>query len=654
MLAFVTNSTSPFNLGAEEIVYLNDIGVPASVVTAMIQHDQTLKGLPVDASQLPPAPVSDPTTNAFPQEVALPGLYAPQLAESEGVPEVAPEPAPPPVADAGYTVFYDSLAPYGTWVNVAGWGPCWQPRVVIVNPAWQPYCHGGRWLYTDCGWYWLSGYSWGWAPFHYGRWFRHHRIGWCWTPDRVWGPSWVCWRYSGNHCGWAPLPPRAVFRPGVGLTYHGRPVRAGFGFGLRSSAYTFVDAGRFRDHHLDRHALRSDQALRAYHQTTPSASIVENNRRVLNRGIPASRIAAATRTEVRKVNIQPVNSPAARGNRGERFDSARGTLAVSRPQFPSSTVTASPSNRRTRTESRSGTVGSTFAPSTQRAAPGSSPRPEVGAAAQPRAGQSFATRTENPAIGSPSLTITRPRSEPNTIRTRPEAATRPSSPVIIHRSERPDRGTAHSSAASRHESPSRQSSVAPARSDPAPRQSISQPPAPRIETPRPAPASPSRETISRPAVRERPQPVTTPAWRAPTHSQPARSTSRAVVPSVRSERQPASRAPSFSAPAPAPRAVPAPSISVPRHNPSPSPARSAPARTFTPSRGTPAPSFSAPRSAPSRSFSSPPARSSTPSAASPAPRVRAMESRPAPSASPPPRASASPGHGRSSSGQRGR
>ena len=46
MLAFVTNSTTPFNLGVEEIIYLNDIGVPSAVVTAMIQRDQVLKALP--------------------------------------------------------------------------------------------------------------------------------------------------------------------------------------------------------------------------------------------------------------------------------------------------------------------------------------------------------------------------------------------------------------------------------------------------------------------------------------------------------------------------------------------------------------------------------------------------------------------------------
>ena len=38
LLAFVTNSVHTFDLGAEDIIYLNDIGVPAAVVTAMIQR----------------------------------------------------------------------------------------------------------------------------------------------------------------------------------------------------------------------------------------------------------------------------------------------------------------------------------------------------------------------------------------------------------------------------------------------------------------------------------------------------------------------------------------------------------------------------------------------------------------------------------------
>ena len=27
--------------------------------------------------------------------------------------------------------FYDTLAPYGTWVEVEGYGRCWRPTVVV-------------------------------------------------------------------------------------------------------------------------------------------------------------------------------------------------------------------------------------------------------------------------------------------------------------------------------------------------------------------------------------------------------------------------------------------------------------------------------------------------------------------------------------------
>src|SRR5262245_24521870 len=45
MLAFVTNSTATFNLGPEEIIYLNDVGIPSPVITAMIQRDHALANL---------------------------------------------------------------------------------------------------------------------------------------------------------------------------------------------------------------------------------------------------------------------------------------------------------------------------------------------------------------------------------------------------------------------------------------------------------------------------------------------------------------------------------------------------------------------------------------------------------------------------------
>jgi hypothetical protein len=253
LLAYVTNSTSTFNLGAEEIIYLNDIGVPSAVVTAMIQHDQALKGataamFAANAPTQTPQPMTEPPP-------ATPAQEPPAEGQPEAVPPPVEAPLTPPEATSD---FYGTLAPYGSWVNVDGYGPCWQPTVVVINPLWQPYCDGGHWVYTDCGWYWSSGYSWGWAPFHYGRWFCHHSLGWCWAPDTVWGPSWVCWRYSNACCGWAPLPPGCTYSFGVGLTFHGHPVQSGDDLGLNNRHYTFVAWNNLHDQHLQAHRLPRD------------------------------------------------------------------------------------------------------------------------------------------------------------------------------------------------------------------------------------------------------------------------------------------------------------------------------------------------------------------------------------------------------------
>ena len=198
---FVANSSSTFNLDSDKIIYLRDIGLPNEIITAMMQRDQQLQQQMAATAQPAPQPASPPDTTT----------------------ETPPPPSPPedqsaaPPTEVTINYFYDTLAPYGYWVNVEGYGRCWRPSVVVYNPGWQPYCDHGHWVYTDCGWYWCSDYSWGWAPFHYGRWFQHPHWGWCWTPDTAWGPSWVTWRYSSGYCGWAPLPPFATYQAGRGF-----------------------------------------------------------------------------------------------------------------------------------------------------------------------------------------------------------------------------------------------------------------------------------------------------------------------------------------------------------------------------------------------------------------------------------------------------
>ena len=344
MLAFVTNSAYRFGLSADAIVYLNDLGVPPSVVTAMIQRDQVSGVGPAMPLAAQPAPDTEVGPN--------PADVAPQAIQGQGPAPAAQQETmavAPPVQAVDNNTFYTSLSPYGTWMQVDGYGMVWQPRVTVINSSWRPYFDGGRWVWTDSGWYWYSDYSWGWAPFHYGRWFRHHRVGWCWAPDTVWGPSWVTWRYDSDYCGWAPLPPAAYYRPGLGFSYYGHRVGWDFSFGLGVDYYSFVHFRHFNRHHLHRHALHRDHVDRIYSRTKVVTKITGNNNVVINNGFGVGPVSR--HTEVRKVALreQPSRDLPGRfpSSRPERMASDGKSLSVYRPSVaplrsPTTTLAGSP------------------------------------------------------------------------------------------------------------------------------------------------------------------------------------------------------------------------------------------------------------------------------------------------------------------------
>ncbi len=119
---------------------------------------------------------------------------------------------------------YEDLDENGDWSYVAGYGPCWRPRGVVVG--WAPY-RFGHWVYVGpWGWTWVEDERWGFAPFHYGRWASVNG-GWFWVPGPVvvrpvWAPALVAFvgggpgfRFSaGVGVGWFPLAPGEVFVPG--------------------------------------------------------------------------------------------------------------------------------------------------------------------------------------------------------------------------------------------------------------------------------------------------------------------------------------------------------------------------------------------------------------------------------------------------------
>lgn len=373
--AYIENAPTPFNLTAEEILYLSDLGISETVITAMIKH------------QSPAKAVAQTNAVAITRPPETPGA-----AVSPGAPVQAPGPAPsvsiaatpefdatgqtPAVvyqtqaAPVEYNYFYNTLSPYGSWVEVADYGLCWRPTVAVVSPGWRPYSDRGRWIYSDWGWYWQSDYSWGWAPFHYGRWHRHPRHGWLWTPDHVWGPAWVTWRYSDAYCGWAPLPPETFYDVGFGLRYRGGHVGISFDFGLGSDCYTFIPTHRFHDRSPWRHTLSPTRVAGVYRNTTIINNYVQNNKTIVNEGISRERIAAITQSEIRKVTVRDL--PSANGGRPvtikpDRIEKNGSELVVYRPQVPRS-INSLPSSKQQQ-ELRKPSVGN---------ATGASPDPATG------------------------------------------------------------------------------------------------------------------------------------------------------------------------------------------------------------------------------------------------------------------------------------
>jgi len=282
---FIANSGSNFNLDAEIIISLTDLGVPIDLVNAMMEHDKSVLVTPAA-----PAPAPD------------------------NPPETAP-----PTTPVTVNYFNDTLTPYGSWVEVEGYGRCWRPTVVIYDSTWRPYCDRGHWVYTDCGWYWDSDYSWG-VTFHYGRWFRHAHYGWCWWPETVWAPSWVTWRSSDDYCGWAPLPPFSVYRPGVGFFYRGASVEVGFGFGLEADYFTFVPSGHFSDRRPRYYSVEPRRVPEIFHRTTIINNFNDHNRTLINGGISVDRFNTGGRRPIQPVHVGEIPNAGRQGWRGNDAD----------------------------------------------------------------------------------------------------------------------------------------------------------------------------------------------------------------------------------------------------------------------------------------------------------------------------------------------
>jgi hypothetical protein len=120
LLTYV-DSAGTFNLGADEIVYLRDLGVSSQVMVAMIQHDSDIVSgaLPLTMTAPPapdvPVPMLAAVNNDVPNAAAQSPVPTTGAAAPASVPDVATEPAP----DQATVASNPQIAPPATPANAS-------------------------------------------------------------------------------------------------------------------------------------------------------------------------------------------------------------------------------------------------------------------------------------------------------------------------------------------------------------------------------------------------------------------------------------------------------------------------------------------------------------------------------------------------------
>ena len=292
VLAHIRNAGAFYSLTADQIIYVHDQGVTENEMKALLGSGgaaPTAAPAPAPVAATP-APMSATPT---PAPAPATAIYAP----APTAPTVPMAPAIPTAQPVSLDSFRMQLAPYGTWMDVPGYGLCWRPSVAMADPYWRPYCDQGHWGYTADGWFWQSDYPWGDIAFHYGRWCRDS-VGWIWVPGYDWAPAWVCWRQTDGYRGWAPLPPGAVFRAGVGLTFGGH-LAVDVGFGLGADMFTFVPYDRFWDHNLHAYLLPRERVGLFFGRSVIMNGYRLDHGRFFVGGIGRERMATLTHHDVR-------------------------------------------------------------------------------------------------------------------------------------------------------------------------------------------------------------------------------------------------------------------------------------------------------------------------------------------------------------------
>lgn len=203
--------------------------------------------------------------------------------------------------DFSIDFFYDNIESDGSWIEVADYGYCWQPRIAVTNFQWRPYWDG-YWAYTDVGWTWISYEDFGWATYHYGRWIRIRHRGWFWVPGREWGPAWVSWRTGGDYVGWAPLPPRG----GDEIVYEASPIggHVDVEFDIGPSYYNFIEVRYIGEPVLRERIIESHLNVTYISNTVNVTNITYANSVVYNHGPDYNTLSQYSARPIRRMTLE--------------------------------------------------------------------------------------------------------------------------------------------------------------------------------------------------------------------------------------------------------------------------------------------------------------------------------------------------------------
>lgn len=214
--------------------------------------------------------------------------------------------------------FYQSLAPYGEWIEIEKDFYAWRP--ISVRYGWKPYWDG-RWVWTRYGWYWVATEPFGWIVFHYGRWYYDDYYGWIWIPGYEWASAWVEWRYNDSYIGWAPLPPYAIFKIDIGIHFTKR-------WHHHPHHWTFIRYRNFHSENPSRYYEDPRKVERFFGNTRQAIDYRYENNRIINRGIEPSYIERKTGKRINEADI--IEN---RNNRSERLirEGERHKIEIYRP-----------------------------------------------------------------------------------------------------------------------------------------------------------------------------------------------------------------------------------------------------------------------------------------------------------------------------------